>query len=298
MKIFKHYWFYFLFSALFLVPGIYSLLVFGLKPGIDFTGGSLTEIRFDQKPSQFNIETANQLVGNILPIERLQSSGQKQYLIKSKPVNNQLKNQVMALISHKWGKLEVLRFETIGPTLSRELLFKTLTAVLLVAVIITLYVWHQFSELKYGVSAVLAMFHDSFILLGAFSLLGHFYHVEVDVLFVTALLTTLSFSVHDTIVVFDRIRELKKKYGRYNIKRLADSAVLETFSRSINNSVTIIIMLAALFLLGGETIRYFSLALLIGAVTGTYSSPFVAVPLLLLWEDTVKRLKKQSKFKN
>ncbi len=293
MKIFKYYWFYFCFSAIFLIPGIYSLIVFGLQPGIDFTGGSLMEIRFERKPNQFNTQTANQLLDNVLPIERLQSSGPEQYLIKSKPVDNQLKNRVTNLISQRWGKLEVLRFETIGPTLSRELLFKTLTAVLLVAVIITLYVWHQFNELKYGVSAVLAMFHDSLILLGAFSLLGHFYHIEVDVLFVTALLTTLSFSVHDTIVVFDRIRELKKKYGRYDIKRLADSAVLETFSRSINNSVTIIIMLAALFLLGGETIRNFSLALLIGAITGTYSSPFVAVPLLLLWEDSAKRWKQR-----
>jgi preprotein translocase subunit SecF len=126
------------------------------------------------------------------------------------------------------------------------------------------------------------MLHDSLILLGAFSLLGHFFNVEVDVLFVTALLTTLSFSIHDTIVVYDRIRELRRKHPRSNLEEVANAAVLETLSRSINNSMTIIIMLLSLVVLGGTSIRYFVMALLIGAITGTYSSTFTAVPLLLV----------------
>ena len=158
-----------------------------------------------------------------------------------------------------------------------------------------IYVWVQFNELKYGVSAILAMFHDSLVLLGVFSLLGHFYHVEVDMLFVTALLTTLSFSVHDTIVVYDRIRELRGRYSKYSLTSLINTAITETLSRSINNSVTIIIMLAALAMLGGDTIRWFSAALLIGAVTGTYSSTFTAAPLLLLWEDIKKMILKRKK---
>ncbi len=291
MKLFKRYWFYFLVSAVFLVPGIYALIAWGLKPGIDFTGGALIEIKFENHPAEFTIKTVGKKLDGVMPIDRLQTSGENQYLIKTKPIDNTTKDQVLELIKKDWGEVKVLRFETIGPTLSRELLIKTLTAVLIVAFIITGYVWRQFGELKYGVSAILAMFHDSLILLGSFAFLGHFYNVEVDVLFVTALLTTLSFSVHDTIVVFDRIRELKRKHGRLPLKTLADAAVLETFSRSINNSVTIIIMLTALFLLGGETIRYFALALLIGAITGTYSSPFVAVPLLLLWENASKLTK-------
>jgi len=292
MKLFKHYWLYFLISAVFLIPGIYALITWGLKPGIDFTGGALIEVKFEAEPQGFTVENVGQKLNQVMPIERLQTSGEKQYLIKTKPIDNATKDKAVTLMEKDWGSLKVLRFETIGPTLSKELLIKTLTAVLIVALIITGYVWKQFGELKYGVSAILAMFHDSLILLGSFALLGHFYNIEVDVLFVTALLTTLSFSVHDTIVVFDRIRELKKKYGRLPLKTLADAAVLETFSRSINNSVTIIIMLAALFLLGGETIRYFALALLIGAITGTYSSPFVAVPLLLLWEDISEKIKR------
>ena len=187
----------------------------------------------------------------------------------------------------------MLRSETIGPTLSAELLRKTLNAVVLVAALITCYIWYRFRELRYGVCATIAMFHDTLVLLGSFSLLGHLYGVEADVLFVTALLTTLSFSVHDTIVVYDRIRELRRKYVRHSYVEILDAAVTETLTRSINNSVTIALMLLSLSLLGGATVRWFAIALLIGTVTGTYSSPFTAVPLLGLW-DTVQRRKQLS----
>jgi preprotein translocase subunit SecF len=203
-------------------------------------------------------------------------------LLKGKEIDNQQKDDLVKNLSEKYGQIKVLRFETVGPVLGAELLRKTLLAVLLVAGIITFYVWKQFDELKYGLCAVLAMLHDSLILIGAFSLLGHFLQVEVDVLFVTALLTTLSFSVHDTIVVYDRIRELKRKHPRSSLEEIANAAVLETLSRSINNSMTIIIMLLSLVILGGESIRWFGIALLIGAITGTYSSTFTAVPLLLV----------------
>ena len=176
------------------------------------------------------------------------------------------------------------------------MLSKTLAALFLVAATITIYVWRQFDELKYGVCAILAMFHDSIILLGAFSILGYFYGIQVDVLFVTALLTTLSFSVHDTIVVYDRIRELKRKRRGVNYTDLVNMSVVETLSRSINNSITIILMLFSLALLGGNSIRWFAVALLIGAITGTYSSTFTAAPLLLLW-DEIKLRRKKSKSK-
>ena len=135
------------------------------------------------------------------------------------------------------------------------------------------------------------MFHDSLILLGIFSLLGHFRSVEVDVLFVTAVLTTLSFSIHDTVVLYNRIRELKKKHRHLSLEEIANAAVWKTLGRSINDSFTIIIMLLSLVLLGGESIRYFTLALLIGAITGTYSSSFTAVPILLVWEELANRQK-------
>jgi preprotein translocase subunit SecF len=200
----------------------------------------------------------------------------------------------MAILQSRFGVVIEQQFSTVGPTLGRETLVKMMTAIVLVATIILFYIWRQFSELKYGVSAVLAMIHDSLILLGAFSILGVLFKVEVDVLFVTALLTTLSFSVHDTIVVYDRIRELRRKHRTRSFAEVVNTAIIETLSRSINNSFTIIVMLLSLVLLGGETIRWFAVALLIGAVTGTYSSTFTAAPLLLLWEEIRLRTKRKA----
>jgi len=287
----KWRWLYFLISFLVIIPGVISLIMFGLKPAIDFTGGSLIEINFveiveDQELSAVNLEESLQ---DVYELSSIQQSGHNKIILKGKHIDNELKNEVLTLLTNEYGLIIEERFETVGPSLGKELLRKTLTGVIIAAVLIMVYVWAQFSELKYGVSAILAMFHDSLILLGTFSLFGYFYGTEVDMLFVTALLTTLSFSVHDTIVVYDRIRELKRKYPRYKLVNLVNTAVTETLSRSINNSVTIIIMLSALAMLGGDTIRWFTIALLIGAVTGTYSSTFTAAPLLLLWDDLAEK---------
>lgn len=177
-----------------------------------------------------------------------------------------------------------MRFESVGPSVGPELVKKTVYAVIVAATGILLWVALQFKSLKYGVSAILAMLHDSFILIGSFSLFGHFFGAEIDFLFVTALLTTLSFSVHDTIVVFDRIREIDRT-EKGNFDDIANRALSETMVRSLNNSFTIIFMLVALVLLGGSTTKWFATALLVGTVLGTYSSPFVAVPILVSWDN-------------
>lgn len=286
MNLIKFKKIYFLISLTFLIPGLISLLLFGLKPAIDFTGGSLLELHFinEGKASVGEVDE-NAFKNNLAQFYEasvVQNSGESKIIIKGKEIDNQKKDELLLNLEKSYGKLEVLRFETVGPLLGAELLKKTLMAVFLVAGIITFYVWKQFDELKYGLCAVLAMLHDSFILIGAFSLFGHFLNVEVDVLFVTALLTTLSFSIHDTIVIYDRIRELKRKHPRSGLEEIANAAILETLGRSINNSMTIIIMLLSLAVLGGDTIRWFAIALLIGAITGTYSSTFTAVPLLLV----------------
>jgi preprotein translocase subunit SecF len=200
-----------------------------------------------------------------------------------------LKNTLSEIVE---GEIEELRFETVGPTIGPELIKKTIYAVAVAAGAILLWVALQFKSFKFGTSAILAMFHDSFILIGAFSLLGHYMDIEVDFLFITALLTTLSFSVHDTIVVFDRIRESQRIHGGV-LKDLADRAITETMVRSLNNSFTIIFMLVALILLGGTTMKWFAVALLIGTILGTYSSPFVAVPLLVTWDELSKRIKRR-----
>ena len=283
---------YFLLSALVLVPGFYSLVRFGLKPSIDFTGGTLLEIKLSQ-PADLTLlqETARKLQ---LPLSSIQPSGENQFLLRFQPItkeqNEEFKNQLKEKIG---GSVDELRFEIVGPILGRELIKKTVVAIVLAAGFILLYIAYRFQDKKYGICAILAMFHDTFILLGTFSLLGHFYGVEVDTLFVTAVLTILSFSVHDTVVVYDRIRESLRKHPRADFTYLVNKAITETLTRSLNNSLTIIFMLLALYLLGGQTIRWFVFALLIGTIAGTYSSTFTAAPLLVVWEQLRARKQKR-----
>lgn len=276
-------WLYFTLSLIVIIPGIISLQLYGLKPSIDFTGGSLLELSAPDG-QQLTLERVEAAVQDKMSVGSVQPSGTQQYIIKGSELTNEQKMSVLESLTAEFGNVQELRFERVGATISNELLQKTLVGVAIVAVAITLFVSRQFKEWRYGVSAILAMLHDSLVLIGLFSLFGHFWDVQVDVLFVTALLTTLSFSVHDTIVVYDRIRELRRTHAREKLVTLVNLAVTETLSRSLNNSITIIVMLTSLVLLGGQTIQMFALALLIGAVTGTYSSTFTAAPLLLFWE--------------
>jgi len=273
---------YFLISAMVIIPGIFSLVRFGLKPSIDFTGGTLAEYKFEE---EINKETVKEVLErNGYQVNSIQSSGENTYLLRLPPIENNQDLKIKEVLQNELGEAPLeFRFETVGPTLGKELLIKTIVAIILAAGFIMSYVAWRFKDAKFGVCAILAMFHDSLVLIGSFSLLGHFLNVEVDTLFVTAVLTVLSFSVHDTIVVYDRIRESQKLYPKADFEDLANKAVTETMSRSLNNSLTIIFMLLALFLLGGTTIKWFVLALLIGTISGTYSSPFNAVPLLVVW---------------
>lgn len=288
----KYRYLYLGLSLLIIVPGLISLVFFGFKPAIDFTGGSLLEVSLSQseKSAEFTTDNVREVTKDIYDMTSVQQSGPNQFIIKGKDIPNELKNKVKEELSAVYGPVTEQRFETVGPTLGKELIYKTVFAAALAAVVITIYVGRQFRELKFGVCAILAMLHDSLILLGTFSLLGKFLDVEVDVLFVTALLTTLSFSVHDTIVVYDRIREFKRLHPRASLHDVINASVLQTLGRSLNNSLTIIVMLLCLVVLGGMTIRWFSVALLVGAITGTYSSTFTAAPLLLVWEDLQQRL--------
>jgi preprotein translocase subunit SecF len=173
-------------------------------------------------------------------------------------------------------------FEYVGPSIGQETVRKTIVSIVLAVATLLIYISFTFKKLKFGVCAILAMLHDTLILLGSFSLLGHFFAIKVDLLFITAVLTTLSFSVHDTIVVFDRIRELSGNNSA-NEKNNINQAITDTIVRSLNNSLTIIFMLLALLLMGAESTKPFILALLIGTIIGTYSSTFTAAPLLVVW---------------
>lgn len=277
---------YFLLSLAIIIPGVFSLIRWGVKPSIDFTGGSILEIKVFQ----------NNKAEKILKLEEpelvsIQSSGENIYLLKMKEVNEAQKQEILARMKEQFGEVEEVRFETVGPTLGKELLLKTLLAVVLATGFILLYVAFSFKDKKYGICAILGMLHDTLILAGVFSLLGHFKGIEVDTLFVTAVLTTLSLSAHDTVVVFNKIRESVRNYSEISFASLIDKAITETLVRSINNSLTIIFMLSCLYLLGGESIKWFVFALLVGTISGTYSSTFIAAPLLLVWE-TIFRKKK------
>lgn len=295
MNFMRFKWFYFLISGLFLIPGIISLILFGLRPSIDFVGGSLLELKFQEAEvdSQARERIENLIRERDFEVYSVQSSGEKEFLIRMKPINKDEVETIKAVLAESFEEMpSEVRFETVGPTLGQELLIKTLIAVLLAAGAIMGYVAWAFKEIKFGACAIIAMFHDSLIILGIFSLLGHFLGVEVDTLFVTALLTILSFSVHDTVVVYDRIRELQKRHPGAQLETLINTAIAETLARSVNNSLTIIFMLLALWLMGGETIKWFIFALLIGTIAGTYSSTFTAAPLLLVWQRLEKRFKK------
>jgi len=285
-------WLYFLISAIVILPGVFSLIKWGLRPSIDFTGGTLLELEFTQETGDREKAITETLDELKIEYSSVQLSGENRILIKAKPITREDVSSIIGTVAEKVGEKPMeLRFDTVGPTLGKELIRKTILGVILASGFILAYVWKQFKQPMYGVCAILAMFHDSFVLLGVFSLLGHFAGVEIDTLFVTAVLTILSFSVHDTVVVYDRIRESRKKFPGIPFPDLADKAITETLSRSINNSMTIIIMLMALYLLGGSTIKWFVLALLVGTVSGTYSSTFTAVPLLVVWNE-IKRRKK------
>jgi len=285
MKFMKFRWLYFSLSGLAILVSLLSLIFWRLRLSIDFVGGDLWEISFEQPVEKEKLSTFFADVGEVTSIQK---SGGTSFIIRSAHDSGK-KADWKEKITQKLGEFEEQRFESLGPSLGRELLAKALVGVILATLGIMFYVSFRFKDKRFGICAVLAMLHDSIILLGAFSILGHFFAAEVDSLFVTAFLTILSFSVHDTVVVYDRIRELTKIYPRKTMVEIADLAVAGTLVRSINNSMTIIFVLLALFLLGGETTRLFSLALLIGTISGTYSSTFTAVPLLVVWEKIFQK---------
>jgi len=273
---FKYRVFYFGLSLVLIAGGSYSLLVNGLKLGLDFTGGSLLELKVNAPIGE--LQTVAEAA---IPLASLQQSNDS-FILRSRAIDSAQKMQLTETLKIKFGEVGEIRFETIGPLLGQELIQKTLIGLALAVLFILVYLAYRFRDKTFGICAVLAMLHDSLIILGAFSLLGAWSGVEIDALFVTAVLTILSFSVHDTIVLYDRIREDRRLYPQETMVNIANRAISETMTRSVNNSLTIIFMLLSLFVFGGETTRWFVLALLIGTVSGTYSSPFVAVPLLVL----------------
>lgn len=277
----------FTFISLVLILGsILSIIFWGFKPSIDFTGGAAWEIN----STKINENIINEIFAkNQIEIKSTNSLGDNSYLIRFNDISLNQKDSLNSGLKQIDPDFKELKFESLGPTLGKELLQKTIFAIILTSFFLFLFIGRRFRDFSFGASAVSAMLHDTLILMGSFSVLGHFFGAELNSLFVTAVLTTLSSSVHDTVVTFDRIRELKKQTYQLDWVKLSNQAVTETLTRSINNSMTIIFMLASLVLLGGDTTRWFATALLVGVVCGTYSSIGVAIPLVIYFKKHSKK---------
>ncbi|MEX2043423.1 MAG: protein translocase subunit SecF [Patescibacteria group bacterium] len=291
-------WWYAL-SLLLIIPGTISLVLFGLKLGIDFTGGSLIEIRAPAGTAAAEVRDA---FGNEYGDPVVQSTSAGTYQVRVKQLDPTEHNDLLATAQEALGpQAEELRFETVGPSISEELRDKAFLSVSLGALLILLYIAYAFrnvpkpaSSWRFGTTTILTLLHDILFVIGAFSLLGYFTGLEVDATFVAALLTAVGYSVHDTIVVFDRIREnLVRRVGR-GFTETVNYSIAQTLVRSLNTSLTLVLVLIAMYLFGGESLHGFVLALLLGTVIGTYSSIFNAAPLLVSWQRwTEKRSSKR-----
>ncbi|MBI4035466.1 protein translocase subunit SecF [Candidatus Daviesbacteria bacterium] len=290
MNLMKYKGWYFIFSLLIILPGLYFLITSGLRLGIDFTGGALLEYKFDKK---INIDDLKQQVSSQgIEVGTITPSTDNVYIIRTKPVEQEKINKLKAYLNSKLGKVEERRVEFVGPVVGSELRQKAILAIGLASLVIVLYIAYSFRKIpkptaswRFGITAVVALIHDILVIVGAFAIFGKLFGVEVDTLFVTALLTIIGFSVHDTIVVFDRVREnLTKHIGKKFID-VANLSVVQTLGRSLNTSLTVVFVLLALLLFGGDTLRWFVIALLIGIISGTYSSIFNATAMLVWWEE-------------
>lgn len=303
MNLLKHKNWYLILSGLILIPGIISLFVFGLNLSIDFVGGSVVkyELPDNYESSKIidlyksnNIEVEDYSIDtNVLTVRTKQMDVQT-----NKTILDSLYTTLNVEQFTNGVNIKQLSFETVGPVVGKETTKNAFVSLGWASLAILLYIAYAFrnipkpySSFKFGFSAIIAMLHDAIVVLGIFSILGHYKNIEIDAMFITAVLTVIGFSVHDTIVVFDRIREnLSKLPKTWQFETVANYSLVETLNRSLATSLTVIFTLSSLYILGGDSIRNFVLALLIGIISGTYSSIFTATPLLVIWESYRKKL--------
>jgi len=297
MNIIKYRYLYFAISLFVIIPGIIALILWRLPLGIDFTGGSLLEVQFSSGKSPaiadvaalYNeMSTAQMDVSN--PV--VQPVGTDSLSIRSKEMSDALKSQIVAALKDRYGDgkdVVIMNFTQVSAVIGQEIAVRAAGAVALAAIAILLYITYAFRgvqhSFRYGTAAIIAMLHDVLVVVGVEAILGHFLGWQADSLFLTALLTVIGFSVHDTIVVFDRIRENSNIYRRVGYETIVNHSIVQTLDRSINTQLTVMLTLLALALFGGASIRHFVVILLVGVFSGTYSSIFNASPILVVWEN-------------
>jgi len=272
-------------SILIIIPGIISLFIQGLNLGIDFKGGSLLDLKFNQPTAVEQVRGVLEEFG--LEGASIQRSGETDFLVRTRELSEDENLNIIQSFDQKLGGVTVQRSERVGPVIGRELIRNALLALGAASVLIVVYVAWRF-EFKQGIAAIIALLHDTLVVLGVFSI----FQIEVDSSFVAAVLTIIGYSINDTIVIFDRIREnmLNRKKGE-NLEDIINNSLWQTLARSINTVLTVLIVLAALFLFGGATIHNMVLALLVGITSGAYSSIFNASPI---WYD-LKRMENRRK---
>ncbi len=285
----KRNWF-FLISLIVILPGVIFLIIApGLKPGIDFTGGSSLTFDVTDAVSQDDLRVVLADVGQ--PDAVIQKMDDRTYFVRTKELSDDQKDNLIAEVQRQLspGGVNLLAFDLVSPVVAAETVLNAFYAVLAAAIGVFLYLWWAFrnvpSPLRYGAAAVVALVHDSMVVIGIFAILGVLLEIEVNTMFLVAILTVIGYSVNDTIVVFDRLRENILLYPNRTLARNANVSLMESMGRSLNTSLTLLFTLLALLLVGGETIRIFLWVLIIGVVAGTYSSIGIATPLLIVWES-------------
>lgn len=298
MNIIKNRYTYFLISLLIIIPGIIFMVInwtqikSAFPLGIDFTGGSLLEVQFEGANTRPTSAAARDAFLKIAPDTDpiIQPLGEDSFAIRSRTIDDAAKGQIVTEFGNISGaKVNVLAFTSVSASVGSEVTRAAGVAIFMAALAILGYIWYAFRgvehSFRYGTAAIIAMLHDVLVVLGVEAMLGYFLGWEADALFLTALLTVIGFSVHDTIVVFDRIRENSHVYRRIDYETLVNHSTIQTLDRSINTQLTVMFTLLALALFGGETIRHFVIILLVGIFSGTYSSIFNASPILVVWEN-------------
>jgi preprotein translocase subunit SecF len=297
MNLIKYRYLYFGISLLIIIPGVLALIFWGLPLGIDFTGGSLLEVKFasGQPPTIAQVEALyNGMSTPQLNISNplVQPIGTDSLSINSKEINDSLKSQIVTALKEQYGNgqdVVITNFTQVSAVIGKEVAIRAAGAVALASLAILIYITIAFRKVpnsfRYGTAAIIATIHDILVTVGAEAILGHFLGWQADALFLTALLTIIGFSVHDDIVVFDRIRENSNLYRRIDFTTIVNHSIVQTLDRSINTQLTVMITLLALALFGGVSIRHFVVILLVGVFSGTYSSIFNASPVLVVWEN-------------
>jgi preprotein translocase subunit SecF len=281
---------FFTLSLIVIVPGIIIAIIGGLPLAIDFTGGSLLEVRFEsgQLPATASVYQLYEGMG--VSDTQVQTTGSDTLLVRSSFLNDETRSSIVATMEERFAEeVTVLRFESVGPTIGAEVTSRAAGAVGVAALAVVIYITFAFrgipNAFRYGVCAIIAMLHDVGVVISLGVIGGYLFGWQMDALFLTALLTVIGFSVQDKIVVFDRIRENSNIYRKLNFETLVNHSIIQTLQRSINTQLmTVEFMLLALALFGGVTLREFAVILLVGLFSGTYSSIFIAAPILVLWQ--------------